>query len=271
MPPKLTLTLSPDRLAVCRLDAGAAVPAWAVKSAFFSITRTGDELSIVCGEDAAPNDAALKIERGWRAFKIEGPLDFELTGVLVAVAKPLADAGIPIFALSTYDTDYVLVKHDRVQPAITALARADHTVNEPLETMLVKFGWRLPNNTRFNAHFQAQLRAYEREQDRWIVTLDKLLWITEGMPAAVTERVAALAGKWARVPNEARFGMTLPLKFETLAGRIKFFYDADPREMGPASLAPSVEPKADPSDEISELGARDSGLGTATSGLSTRD
>jgi hypothetical protein len=194
-----------------------------------------------------------------------------LTGVLVAVAKPLADAGIPIFALSTYDTDYVLVKHDRVQPAITALARADHTVNEPLETMLVKFGWRLPNNTRFNAHFQAQLRAYEREQDRWIVTLDKLLWITDGMPAAVTERVTALAGKWARVPNEARFGMTLPLKFETLAGRIKFFYDADPREMGPSSLAPSVEPKADPSDEISELGARDSGLGTATSEPPARD
>lgn len=256
---KLTLTLSSDRLAVCRLDAGAAVPAWAVKSAFFSITRTGDELSIVCREDDAPSDAAFKIERGWRAFKIEGPLDFGLTGVLVAIAKPLADAGIPIFALSTYDTDYVLVKHDRVQPAITTLARADHTVHEPFETMLVKFGWRLPNNTRFNAHFNARLRAYEREQDRWIVTLDRLLWITEGMPATVSERVAALVGKWARVPNEARFGMTLPLKFETLAGRIKFFYDEDPRAESPESTVPSAVPKVD------------SGLGTVDSGLSTPD
>ena len=254
---KLTLTLSPDRLAVCRLDAGAAVPAWAVKSAFFSITRTDDELSIVCRDDDAPADAALKIERGWRAFKIDGPLDFGLTGVLVAVAKPLADAGIPIFALSTYDTDYVLVKHDRVQPAITALSRADHTVNEPLETMLVKFSWRLPNNTRFIAHFNAQLRAYEREQDRWIVTLDQLLWITEGVPATVTERIAALTGKWARVPNEARFGMTLPLKFETLAGRIRFFYDGDPRAASSEAGVPSATPKISSPTPTSRLGTRD--------------
>ncbi len=254
---KLTLTLSPDRLAVCRLDVGAAVPPWAVKSAFFSITRTGDELSIVCRDDDAPNDNTFKIERGWRAFRIEGPLDFGLTGVLVAVAKPLADAGIPIFALSTYDTDYVLVKHDRVQPAISALSRADHTINEPLETMLVKFGWRLPNNTRFIAHFNAVLRAYEPEQDRWIVTLDKLLWITEGMPAMVTERVAALTGKWARVPNEARFGMTLPLKFETLAGRVKFFYDGDPRAESPGTRVRSPE-----STVPSAVPKVDSGLGT---------
>ena len=194
-----------------------------------------------------------------RAFKIDGPLDFGLTGVLVAVAKPLADAGIPIFALSTYDTDYVLVKHDRVQPAITALSRADHTVNEPLETMLVKFSWRLPNNTRFIAHFNAQLRAYEREQDRWIVTLDQLLWITEGVPATVTERIAALTGKWARVPNEARFGMTLPLKFETLAGRIRFFYDGDPRAASSEAGVPSATPKSNsptPTSD-SELGTRD--------------
>ena len=225
----LTLSLSADRFAVCRLPAGAAVPGWAVKSAFFSITRSSDELSIVCREEDAPDDPAVKTERGWRAFKIDGPLEFGLTGVLVAVAKPLADAGIPIFALSTYDTDYVLVKDERLQPAITALARADHTVREPVETMLLKLSWRLPNNTRFGAHFEAALRAYEQAQDRWVVTLERLAWITENLPAAVSERVTALTGKWARVPSEARFGMSLPLKFETLAGRIKFFYDQDPR------------------------------------------
>ena len=145
------------------------------------------------------------------------------------MAKPLADAGVPVFAISTFDTDYVLVKDDRLQPAITALARADHTVREPAEMMLVKFGWRLPNNTRFTAHFETHVRQYEQAQDRWVVTLEKLAWITEGLPANVVERVRGLVGKWARVPNEARFGTTLPLKFETLAGKIKFFYEKDPR------------------------------------------
>lgn len=229
MPVRLTLSLSPDRFAVCRFDAGTPVPAWAVQSSFFSITRSSDELSVVCAEDSVPADTPAKVERGWRSFKVEGPLDFSLTGILVAVAKPLADAGVPIFALSTFDTDYVLVKDDRLQPAITALSRADHTVREPDEMMQVKFGWRLPNNTRFNAHFDARVRAYEQAQDRWVVTLEKLTWISEGLPPNVVERVRGLIGQWARIPNEARFGMTLPLKFETLAGKIKFFYEKDPR------------------------------------------
>ena len=226
-----SLDLSPDRLVICRFDAGSPVPLWAVQAQFFSITRTPQELSIVCTESSVPAELGHgeRIERGWRSLRVQGPLDLSLTGVLASLAAPLADAKIPIFVLSTFDTDYVLVREETLQPAITALVRADHVVREPEAPLLVKMGWRLPNNTRFSAHFEARTHAYEAEQDRWIVTFEKLVWMTEGMPAAVVERVRALIGKWARVPNEARFGMTLPLKFETLAGRTRFFYDQDPR------------------------------------------
>jgi uncharacterized protein len=231
--PALTLTLLSELFAVCQSSRDAAVPAWAVRSAFFSITRAADELSIVCHESAVPVDLpaapAIKIERGWRAFKFEGPFEFNLTGILLAVAKPLADAGVGIFAISTFDTDYVLVKQAQLQPAITALVRADHIVHEPAQPMRLKFGWRLPNNKRFEAAFDARVEAYEAAQDRWIVQLQHLAEVTPGLPANVTERLHALIGKWARVPNEARFGMTLPMKFETLAGKVKFFYDTDPR------------------------------------------
>jgi uncharacterized protein len=230
----LTLTLLADAFAVCQLSAGSAVPPWAVRAKTFSITRTADELSIVCEAAAVPTEPAdgLKIEHGWRAFKLEGPFDFGLTGILLSVIKPLGDDGIPIFALSTYDTDYVLVKDAMLQRAITALSRADHTVREPSQGMLVKLGWRLPNNKRFEAHLDAVIQGYEAAQDRWIVTFERVAWITPGLPDNVVARVDALRGQWARVPNEARLGMTLPLKFETLAGRVKFFYTDDPRKTG---------------------------------------
>ncbi|MGC9972300.1 MAG: ACT domain-containing protein [Bryobacteraceae bacterium] len=121
--PHLKLRLLRGRFAVCRLDPGEEVPAWALSGgAFCSITRTADELSVVCDEGAVPADT--KCETGWRVFQIAGPLDFALTGILVAVAKPLADAGVSIFAVSTYDTDYVMVKEANVEKAARALAAA---------------------------------------------------------------------------------------------------------------------------------------------------
>lgn len=120
------LSLLGDRLAVCRLDAQAEIPAWATCRPFFAITRTADELSIVCAAEDVP--AALKHDVGWRAFKVEGPFDFALTGVLVSIARPLADAGIGILAIATYDTDYVLVKEAQVQLAIQALRAHGHTI-----------------------------------------------------------------------------------------------------------------------------------------------
>jgi hypothetical protein len=125
--PILDLTPLPERLAVCRLPADAPLPAWAMTGPWSSITRTADELSIVCREREAPGDVIA--ERGWRALKVAGPLDFGLTGVLAALAGPLAEAGVSLFAVSTYDTDYVLVKADRLAEAVRALIAAGHRVN----------------------------------------------------------------------------------------------------------------------------------------------
>lgn len=111
---------------MCRLEPGEGVPAWALGGEFNSVTRTAGELSVVCAEGAAP--AGTKCETGWRIFQVEGPLDFALTGILVAVAKPLADADVSIFAVSTYDTDYVMVKEENVEKAARALAAAGHSV-----------------------------------------------------------------------------------------------------------------------------------------------
>ncbi|MES2127002.1 MAG: ACT domain-containing protein [Pseudomonadota bacterium] len=123
----LRLKLGDERLAVVRLDPESDIPAWAlVRSHFSSISRTPDELSIVCDESQVPDGA--RIEGGWRALKVEGPLDFGLTGILAAIADPLARAGVSIFAISTFDTDYVLVKDDKVNVALAALCAAGHFV-----------------------------------------------------------------------------------------------------------------------------------------------
>ena len=121
----LTLSVLPEPLAICRLEREAGVPDWAT-GGFVSITRTRDELSIVCDERAVPS--GVKADRGWRALKIEGPLDLALTGVLASIAVPLAEVKINLFAISTFDTDYVLVKADRVTEAIGVLRRAGHMI-----------------------------------------------------------------------------------------------------------------------------------------------
>jgi hypothetical protein len=124
---RLTLSLLPDRYAVCRFDPHAPIPDWATRSPFFTVTRTPDELSLTCPEADTPHDLA-KCERGWRAFKLHGPFDFGLTGILASVLNPLAEASVGIFALSTFDTDYVLVKEENLENAIEALRRAGHHI-----------------------------------------------------------------------------------------------------------------------------------------------
>lgn len=122
----LRLSLLGERLAVCRLDSRAALPEWTSDGSFFSITRTTEELSIICPEDIVPEDAAS--EKGWRALKVEGPLDFAEVGVLVSVAEPMAVAGVSILAISTYDTDYVLVREDVLETALAVLRKSGHEV-----------------------------------------------------------------------------------------------------------------------------------------------
>ncbi len=115
----LTLSLMPARLAVCRLDVSSIIPEWGLRGTFFSITRTEEELSIVCSEEYAPSE--IKTEKGWRYFKVEGPLAFELTGILSSLTQPLAEAKVSIFAISTFDTDYMLVKEENLQRALEVL------------------------------------------------------------------------------------------------------------------------------------------------------
>ncbi len=124
----LTLSLLPEKLAICRLDPDADVPTWTSGSRFLSITRTDDELSVVCAEAGVPEE--VKSDRGWRCLKVAGPLDLALTGILASLANPLAEARINIFAVSTYDTDYLLVKEGTLARTIDVLVRSGHRVNK---------------------------------------------------------------------------------------------------------------------------------------------
>ncbi|MBI4562870.1 MAG: ACT domain-containing protein [Candidatus Rokubacteria bacterium] len=124
--PRLLLSLLPDTFAICRLDKGAPIPAWALEGTFVSITRTLDEVSIVCSQVHVPE--GVKCESGWRCVKVEGPLSFSLTGVLASIATPLSRAGISVFAVSTYDTDCVLVKENDLNGALLALSQEGHTL-----------------------------------------------------------------------------------------------------------------------------------------------
>ena len=126
---ELDLAVVEGRLAVCRLEGGSAVPAWADDAGdFICIARTPDELSIVCASDVVPD--GVPMEGPWRAFRVRGPLVMTLIGVVAALANPLADAGIAIFAISTFDTDYVLVHEPDFEAAKTALTAAGHTVSD---------------------------------------------------------------------------------------------------------------------------------------------
>ncbi len=124
----LELAILPESFAVSRLPASAPAPAWARAGHLQSMTRTREELSVVCRTDAVPPE--VKSERGWRAIRVAGTLDFALTGVLASLAAPLAEANVSIFALSTHDTDYVLVKGDALERAVAALTAAGHRFAE---------------------------------------------------------------------------------------------------------------------------------------------
>jgi uncharacterized protein len=116
-----------ETFAVCQLSADASIPRWADGAGFMSISRTDDELSIVCMADRVPPE--VRAEVGWSCLQLVGPFEFTLTGILLSVLAPLADAGIGIFAVSTFDTDYVMVKTDRLDEAISALEAAGHSVD----------------------------------------------------------------------------------------------------------------------------------------------
>jgi hypothetical protein len=121
----MKLTILPATFAICRLSPTDDIPQWALQNkTLLSITYTADELSLVCLQSVAP--IGVQYEGSWKAIKVQGPLDFSLTGILVALAVPLAAAQIPIFALSTFDTDYLLLQEEHLVPAKTVLEQNGH-------------------------------------------------------------------------------------------------------------------------------------------------
>lgn len=132
MPPMSTHTLDlillPSTFAVCKLPADAPIPGWAADGTLSSITRTADELSIVCEELRVPQ--GVKCELQWKCFRVAGSMPFSMVGVLAALVQPLADVGISMFAVSTFDTDYVFVKADDLEKAQRVLKEAGHSIQK---------------------------------------------------------------------------------------------------------------------------------------------
>jgi GNAT superfamily N-acetyltransferase len=123
---RLSLVQVEGGYAVARLDAEAPIPGWVAGGPFVSITRTADELSVVCREEAVPE--GVRCEPGWRCLRVAGTLDFGLVGVLASLLDPLAEAGVSVFAVSTFDTDYLLLRAADFERAVGVLRRVGHEV-----------------------------------------------------------------------------------------------------------------------------------------------
>lgn len=121
----LSLVVLPEQFAVCRLSAGSPFPEGLSRLPFWSLTQTRDELSLVLPESHIPPGCV--VEAGWRAIKVHGPLDFEATGILASLCVPLAQAAISIFSVSTFDTDYLLVRSGDLSKAIRTLSESGFT------------------------------------------------------------------------------------------------------------------------------------------------
>jgi hypothetical protein len=122
----MRLSLLKGKFAICRLEKSAPIPEWLKESTFFTVSRTYDELSFVCSQESIPE--CIKCDRDWRCFQVEGPLAFSETGILASLATPLANAHIPIFVFSTYDTDYIMVKDGDLEKAIATLRAERHAI-----------------------------------------------------------------------------------------------------------------------------------------------
>jgi uncharacterized protein len=123
---KLTLSILPETLVICQMDKDARIPDWLLASTFYSITKTAEELSVVCPQINVPE--GIKKDEGWRCLKVEGPLDFSAAGILASLTMPLAKEGISVFAVSTYNTDYLLVKEQHLGKAVQVLSQNGHRI-----------------------------------------------------------------------------------------------------------------------------------------------
>jgi hypothetical protein len=123
---KLSLSLMPHMYAVCQFHPDKHIPYWALLGDFVSLTRTHEELSIVCQQDNVPDE--IKAERGWRCVQVQGAFDFSVAGVNASLAIPLAEADISVLAIATYATDYLLIKEENVERVIQVLEQAGHSI-----------------------------------------------------------------------------------------------------------------------------------------------
>jgi len=121
---QVVFSVSDEKYCVAKLPPNTPLPCLEQGSSFFSVTRTEEELSLVCAESLAP--AGAEIERNWRSIKVQGPFQFSLKGVLLSLLSPLSEANVAVFAVSTYDTDYLFVKQRDLACAIQALEEAGH-------------------------------------------------------------------------------------------------------------------------------------------------
>lgn len=125
---QLTLTLLPQKYAMCRLDPNGPIPYWALLGDdFISLTRTRSELSVACLQENVPEE--IKAERNWRCLKVEGSFEFSLAGVHASLAQPLAQANISILAIATYETDHILVQEENLEYTVRVLEEAGHRVH----------------------------------------------------------------------------------------------------------------------------------------------
>jgi uncharacterized protein len=127
---RVSLRLRNETLAIARLGPDDPWPEWALRRGFVALVRTESEVSVVCDQATVPED--IRAERGWRALQTEGPLDFSMTGILASLTSALAASSIPVFAISTFDTDLLLVRQERLVEAIASLTSAGYVVVEPL-------------------------------------------------------------------------------------------------------------------------------------------
>lgn len=118
-------------MAVCRLGLDSDLQMWFLGETFFAMLRSDTQLTVVCRADSVPGE--VEHEAGWVALKIDGKFGFQETGVLESILKPLADGSVGVFALSTFETDYVLVKSAQLQDARKVLQAAGHAMHDQSE------------------------------------------------------------------------------------------------------------------------------------------
>ena len=127
-PPLLKLVETPGRFAICRLSPNSAIPEWVTAGDIFNVTRTVDELSVVCRSERVPS--GIRHEADWRCLRVAGTMPFTLVGALDSLTRPVAAAGVGVFAVSTFDTDYLFFKEAEFGKAVDALRKAGHSVDE---------------------------------------------------------------------------------------------------------------------------------------------